>query len=406
MPLCGYFSYWHIASVWGSITGMNTEKTEVAPVTNPTPAPQPAPAAPAAPVAQASAPEPTFVQSIEAKLPPQIASVTHMSVYGNTIVHVLTAVVVGVVLYFALPRLWKKFVAALQEAAAKTAMTVDDEMAASLLKINPRLFTLLAIAGGLRFMVFPDGWYATLVGFVFAIVFAQIGVLIQPLIDPLLAQFGVLGKPDMKAIRTRLAVFLKTALWGVIGMLSLSSMGFSITPLLGSLGVLGVGGALAFQQMIPGAIKALSFHFSKPFSVGDMIAAGTHQGVVDEIDITTTRLKTADGSLVEVKNEELLSAIVIPPGGPHVIAETLRLSVQVSNTEEQFKLLESLCSTALKDIKDVTFTAVRFSDFAGAGVKTDINYSVLAERKVDARHEVVTALLSALKQANIVFTGV
>jgi small-conductance mechanosensitive channel len=158
--------------------------------------------------------------------------------------------------------------------------------------------------------------------------------------------------------------------------------------------------------MIPGAIKALSFHFSKPFSVGDMIAAGTHQGVVDEIDITTTRLNTADGSLVEVKNEELLSAIVIPPGGPHVIAETVRLSVQVSNTEEQFKLLESLCSTALKDIKDVTFTAVRFSDFAGAGVKTDINYSVLAERKVDARHEVVTALLSALKQANIVFTGV
>jgi small-conductance mechanosensitive channel len=307
--------------------------------------------------------------------------------------------------YYAIPAIWLRVVASIEQAVKHTPITFDDLLVEQLKKINPRVFLLLALLLGLSTLVLPAGWYSLAAGAVFAVLAIQFAAILAPLVEPLIRSVPLLNKPDMKPITTRLIVFGKTALWAIAGMTSLSSLGMNISPLLGSLGVLGLGGALAFQQMIPGAVKALGFHFSKPFKVGDKIAAGNHAGFVEEIDITTTKLKKGDGSFVDVPNEELMTALVIPPDGPHFIEDTLKLLVKIANTPDAFAALESTVKGAFSGIADTTFTSLRFADFKGDSVAVDVTYSVLAEKKAAARHEVVAKSLAALTAKGIVFSG-
>lgn len=329
-----------------------------------------------------------------------------VSIAGNSLTRILSAILLAGVGYVAFPFLWRRVVQSVETAVKHTPITFDDLLVEQLKKIHPRVFVLLALVLGASVLVLPAGWYSTLLGAVIAVLAIQFAAVLQPLVEPLIRSVPLLDTPDMKAITTRLVVFGKTALWAVAGMFSLSSLGFSISPLLGSLGVLGLGGALAFQQMIPGAVKALGFHFSKPFKVGDKIAAGSHQGIVDEIDITTTKLKKGDGAFVDVPNEELMTAIVLPPDGPHIIEDTLHLLVKIANTQETFASLESGFKTQVfPTIADTTFTTIRFTDFKGDGVAVDVVYGVLAEKKVSARHEAITKTLAYLTSKNIAFSG-
>jgi small-conductance mechanosensitive channel len=346
---------------------------------------------------------------IHAYVPPEVQSIFNtlniVSIAGNSLTRILGAGLLTWVGYYAIPAIWLRIVASIEQAVKHTPITFDDLLVEQLKKINPRVFLLLALLLGLSTLVLPAGWYSLAAGAVFAVLAIQFAAILAPLVEPLIRSVPLLNKPDMKPITTRLIVFGKTALWAIAGMTSLSSLGMNISPLLGSLGVLGLGGALAFQQMIPGAVKALGFHFSKPFKVGDKIAAGNHAGFVEEIDITTTKLKKGDGSFVDVPNEELMTALVIPPDGPHFIEDTLKLLVKIANTPDAFAALESTVKGAFSGIADTTFTSLRFADFKGDSVAVDVTYSVLAEKKAAARHEVVAKSLAALTAKGIVFSG-
>lgn len=328
------------------------------------------------------------------------------SIAGNSVARVIIAVVVALIAYVVVPVVWRRAIAWLAAAAAKTETGIDDLLVAQAQKVNPKVFILVALYIGALVLVLPTSFMGLFGGVVMAVVAIQIALLVQPLIDPLVRLLPLMARPDMKAIATRLVTMAKTALWAVVGLFSLSSVGVSVGPLLGGLGVLGLGGALAFQQVLPGAVKALGFHFSKQFGVGDMISAGTHQGVVDEIDITTTRLRLTDGKLVDVPNEELMAATVIPPGGPHIMEDSIRIVVELSNGSAGIGRVEDALKQSVSGVADTTFTGVRLTDFAGAGVSAECMYTVLAARKAAARHEIITRMIASLEKTGIAFRGV
>ena len=273
------------------------------------------------------------------------------------------------------------------------------------MRFNKKIFLLIAIYFGMLSLNLPEYITLTMKSVVFALVAIQLAIIIGPLLEPLIKSIPTLNKPELKPITSRIIVFAKTALWVLVGIISLGALGVNTGPLLGSLGVLGLGGALAFQQMMPGFIKILSFHFSKNFSIGDKISAGTHQGVVEEIDISTTRIKKANGDMVEVKNEELMTAIVIPQDGPHMITDSIKIVLDMKNDLDTFANLENIFKNILTQVADTVFEKVVFTDFKGAGVAVDMTYSVLLDKKIENKHAVLSRLIVELKNKNISFSA-
>ncbi|AAR39052.1 NEQ198 [Nanoarchaeum equitans Kin4-M] len=105
-------------------------------------------------------------------------------------------------------------------------------------------------------------------------------------------------KPLRKLIRLLIIVFgLLTAL---------SSVGYDITTILAGLGIGGLAFALAMQDTIKNFIAGVLILIDKPFTIGDWIRVGDLEGIIEEVGIRSTRIRTFDQSLITVANSYLL----------------------------------------------------------------------------------------------------
>ncbi len=91
---------------------------------------------------------------------------------------------------------------------------------------------------------------------------------------------------------------------------SLNQLGFSLTPLLGAAGVIGIAVGFASQTSMSNVISGLFILAEKPFSTDDVVEVGGVTGVVISIDLLSVKLKTFDNKYVRIPNETILKATV------------------------------------------------------------------------------------------------
>lgn len=81
----------------------------------------------------------------------------------------------------------------------------------------------------------------------------------------------------------------------------------SVTPakFLGALGVGGVAVGFAFKDILQNFMAGLIILVRQPFSVGDQVVFGDHEGTVEDIDTRNTVLKTYDSRRVLIPNGQV-----------------------------------------------------------------------------------------------------
>lgn len=89
---------------------------------------------------------------------------------------------------------------------------------------------------------------------------------------------------------------------------SLQNLGFKLSVLLGAAGVFTVALSFASQTAASNLISGIFLLFEHPFKVGDTVEIKGINGVVDSIDLLSTKLKTADNKLVRIPNEALIKS--------------------------------------------------------------------------------------------------
>ncbi len=92
----------------------------------------------------------------------------------------------------------------------------------------------------------------------------------------------------------------------LVVLLVFRELGFSLAPLLGAAGVVGVALAFASQTSVSNIISGLFLIAEKPFAVGDVITIGTTTGVVLSVDTLSVKLRTLDNQFVRIPNEMLI----------------------------------------------------------------------------------------------------
>lgn len=92
----------------------------------------------------------------------------------------------------------------------------------------------------------------------------------------------------------------------VLGLLVvLQNVGINVVSLLAGLGLGGLALALAAQDTAANLFGSLTILFDRPFQIGEIIKIGDTEGVVEEIGLRSTRLRTAGKVLVTVPNSIL-----------------------------------------------------------------------------------------------------
>jgi MscS family membrane protein len=89
-----------------------------------------------------------------------------------------------------------------------------------------------------------------------------------------------------------------------------SNLGFNVTSLLAGVGLGGLAFALAAQDTVRNFFGSLTVVFDRPFKVGDWITVAGVEGVVEEVGVRSTRIRTFYNSLISLPNSNLINTHV------------------------------------------------------------------------------------------------
>jgi MscS family membrane protein len=88
------------------------------------------------------------------------------------------------------------------------------------------------------------------------------------------------------------------------------SLGINIGNLLTGLSIVGAAFALSARESLENLIASFIIFFDKPFETGDMVKVNNYSGTVERIGLRSTRLRTAEKSMVTVPNKQMVDSIL------------------------------------------------------------------------------------------------
>jgi MscS family membrane protein len=108
--------------------------------------------------------------------------------------------------------------------------------------------------------------------------------------------------------------FLKAIVF-IIGFLLVLKIGFrvDIGALLTGLSIVGAALALAAKESIENLIASFIIFFDKPFDTGDMVKVNNisnTSGTIEHIGLRSTRIRTADHTMLSVPNKQMVDSVV------------------------------------------------------------------------------------------------
>jgi MscS family membrane protein len=98
----------------------------------------------------------------------------------------------------------------------------------------------------------------------------------------------------------------------IIGFITIfQEWGYNVSGFLASLGLLGMAFALAAKDTVANLFGSFVIFTDKPFKVGDWIKTSDIEGVVEDIDIRSTKIRTFAQALVTVPNATLANSAIL-----------------------------------------------------------------------------------------------
>jgi len=139
----------------------------------------------------------------------------------------------------------------------------------------------------------------------------------------------VLLRPATTLIKLTL-IFIGIVSW-------LDNIGYEVTTLLAGLGVGGIAIAFAAQRTLENLIGSITIYSSQPVHVGDFCKFGDKLGIVEEIGLRATQLRTLERSVVHIPNAKFSTDVIENLTQRDKILYRTRLRLSLQTTAEQMR---------------------------------------------------------------------
>jgi small-conductance mechanosensitive channel len=271
--------------------------------------------------------------------------------------------------------------------------------------ISPLYFLALAASlGGLALHVSkPVGNFLTLLPLLATLV--QLALFVPRIVTSILEHYAQ-NRPDpgarltMRMLIPPLQVVGVMILWSLLALLGLDKLGFNVTALVAGLGIGGVALGLAMQSILTNLLAAVSIVIDKPFVLGDMITVGDFTGIVENIGLKTTRLRSLGGEEVIFPNNDLLASRIRNYKSVAERRVVLPISILFTTPPEKVKALVGWIESIIKDQGDkvrfdrVHLTGVELGAYVYEAVffVTDPDYNVYMTVKQTVWFEIMDRL--------------
>ena len=164
----------------------------------------------------------------------------------------------------------------------------------------------------------------------------------------------------------------RLVLFSTAVLLALDNIGVNITALVAGLGVGGIAVALAVQTILGDVLGSLSITLDRPYEVGDWLKFDDIDGVVESINVRSTRLRSVSGEQVIVSNADMLKSRVHNLGRMPERRSLFTLGIAYETSAEKLARVSPTVEAAITGVAGTRFEYCLFKSFGESALSFEV----------------------------------
>ena len=161
----------------------------------------------------------------------------------------------------------------------------------------------------------------------------------------------------------------------VIGLFTVfGHLGIDIRAALASVSVMGLALGLAAQDTVANLFGAVAVFVDRPFKIGDRIRVGDVDGVVEDMGIRATRVRSLDGYLITVPNKTVGNTVVTNISSRPTIRTELNFGLTYDTPAARVELAVQIIDEVIRNHPKTQDLNVYFNRFLDSALNVNVVY--------------------------------
>ena len=175
-----------------------------------------------------------------------------------------------------------------------------------------------------------------------------------------------------------LMFFIRVGIWITVIVSLLAYFKYPVAGLVGALGVGSVAIAFAVQNILGDVFSSMAIILDKPFRVGDFVKAGETLGVIEQIGVKTTRIRSLSGERVILSNSDLLNSRIHNFKHFQERRIAFRIGVIYQTPRALLERIPDMIREVVEEQPHARFDRAHFFEFGDFALTFEIVYYVLS----------------------------
>jgi len=193
-------------------------------------------------------------------------------------------------------------------------------------------------------------------------------------------------------------------------LVALEVFGVSVPGLLAGVGIGGLVLALAAKDSVENVFGSLTILFDMPFAIGDWVKIDKYEGIVEQINLRSTKIRTFEDSIITLPNSNLIRAAVENYGARRHRRQRFQIRLSYANHAKNLDRFMELVRGYLAEVRAAVpeRTVVELNDMTEASVGVLVQCFIEAEtfqEEMRIRNDLMLAIFKAQEQTGVVFVG-
>ena len=291
--------------------------------------------------------------------------VLHQEFYGNSILNWVIAVGILILSFVVVKMLYWIFSNVIRRLTSKTKTNLDDVLIDKLEKPLTYLVLILGYWISIHYLVFKEEVELVLENAAYFLLVIDVTAILSRIVDALITEIimPISEKSDSSFDNQLIPVIQKgvrSIIWILGIIIGLDNIGFDITAMIAGLGIGGLALALAAQDSVKNIFAGIMIFLDKPFRIKDRIQVDGFDGIVEEVGLRSTRLRTLEGRIVTIPNSRFTDNSVTNVTSQPTLKVKLNLGLTYDTDEVQMQ-------KAIDILEDIVKNQVAITDDYAAG---------------------------------------
>lgn len=289
----------------------------------------------------------------------------NQEIFGNPIEKWLIALGILLGSFVLVKVIYWMFSNIFQKITSKTKNKLDDKLLRTLQKPITFLIIALAYLYAVKFLHFTSNTESILLNIAYLFIAVVLTSIISRIIDAVISEVVLpFSEKSETSFDNHLIPVIQKAVraivWSLGIVIGLDNIGFDITAMIAGLGIGGLALALAAQDSVKNIFAGIMIFLDKPFKIKDRIKIDGHDGVVEEVGLRSTRIRTLEGRIVTIPNCTFTDNSVINVTSQPALKVKINLGLTYDTSEEDMQ-------KAIDILKDIVKNQDAITDDYAAG---------------------------------------